>query len=165
MFAPILTVYIFPMVIMSQSLNPLISRQKPNCFGYAGLYGLNNYVSPLNSKASKFELHHYHDWRMCFICFVVPSGISWPQAKYWMDFHSIITWSNHSFPQWWTFTAQHLVLLSLCKALNLILASIQRKNLLVKLKMRNKKRKRNYGLLYGSKSDMHLYIWYASYTS
>lgn len=61
MFAPILTVYIFPMVIMSQSLNPLISRQKPNCFGYAGLYGLNNYVSPLNSKVSKFELHHYHD--------------------------------------------------------------------------------------------------------
>ena len=62
------------------------------------------------------------------LCSVLLSGITKPQMKQRMDFHSIISWSSHSFNQWRIYTTQHAVLLLLCKALNLIPTSFWKKN-------------------------------------
>ena len=65
------------------SMNTLIPRQNPHRFGHTGMYGQNDYVSFLESKA-----HHYHFSliiTMIHVCVRFPSvnlhGISKPQAR------------------------------------------------------------------------------------
>lgn len=64
----------------------------------------------------------------------MPSRISKPQTKQWMDFYSIILWSNCSLHHWCVSTIQYCgiytVLLSLCKASTFIPASSWRSNVL-----------------------------------
>ena len=101
------------------------------------------YVSLVDSKPSEFRSHHDSAMiRLCAICrSLVLKGISKPQATYWTDFHLIIMWFNHSFHHWCISTKQHVGLLLLFKALNLIPTSSQR-NSVLKLRIEKQRRKK-----------------------
>ena len=103
--------------------NLSIPRQKPNRFHHTDVFPSWNLrllnLSPIFSMI-----------QVCAgFCSVLLSGVSVPRGKWWMYFHLTIMWSDYSFHHWYIFITQSL-LLSLCKALNLIPTSIPRNNVL-----------------------------------
>lgn len=92
----------------TQTQRLLILRRKPNHFCHTDAIFPSWNLRLLNSSLNVSMIH------MCGrFSSVVISGVSNQQEKQWMDFHSMIMWSNHSFHHWRIFTIQNL-LLSMC---------------------------------------------------